>query len=85
MPGHFFDGGGYMMGMHGMGWLVLLLLLVLFAGFIFFGRDRSADREDDRRETPHEMLRRRLASGDITVADYEERKALLERDGGRST
>lgn len=81
MPGLFYD-GGYMMGMHGLGWLVLAVLL---AGVFLFGRGRYTDREDDRRETPHEMLRRRLASGDITVAEYEERKALLDRDGARST
>lgn len=80
MPGLFYD-GGYMMGMHGLGWLVLLVLL---AGVFLFGRSRYADRDDDRRETPHEMLRRRLASGEITVAEYEERKTLLDRDGGRS-
>lgn len=80
MPGLFYD-GGYMMGMHGLGWLVLLVLL---AGVFLFGRSRYADRDDDRRETPPEALRRRLASGEITVAEYEERKALLDRDGGRS-
>lgn len=80
MPGLFYD-GGYMMGMHGLGWLVLLVLL---AGVFLFGRGRYADREDDRRETPHEVLRRRLASGEITVAEYEERKAVLDRDSGRS-
>jgi putative membrane protein len=80
MPG-LFDGGGYMMGMHGLGWLVLLVLL---AGVFLFSRGRYADREDDRRETPHEVLHRRLASGEITVAEYEERKALLDRDSGRS-
>jgi uncharacterized membrane protein len=39
------------------------------------------DRRDDRpRETPHEVLRRRLASGEIAPMEYEERKALLDRD-----
>ncbi|MDI1237589.1 MAG: SHOCT domain-containing protein [Polaromonas sp.] len=83
MPGMFYD-GGYMTGMHGLGWLVLLVLLVLLAGIFLFGRGRYPDRGDDRRETPLEALRRRLANGDITVAEYEERKALLDRDGGRS-
>lgn len=80
MPG-LLDGGGYMVGMHGLGWLVLLVLL---AGFFLFGRSRYTDREDDRRETPHEVLRRRLASGEISVAEYKERKTLLDRDSGRS-
>ncbi|WP_240523522.1 SHOCT domain-containing protein [Polaromonas sp. AER18D-145] len=76
-----FDGSGYMMGMHGLGWLVLLVLL---AGVFLFSQGRYIDRGGDRRETPHEVLRRRLASGEITVAEYEERKALLDRDSGRS-
>ncbi len=80
MPGLFHD-GSYMMGMHGLGWLVLLLVL---AGVFLFSRGRYADRSGDRRETPHELLRRRLANGEITAAEYEERKALLDRDSGRS-
>lgn len=80
MPG-LFDGGGYMMGMHGLGWLVLLVLL---AGLFLFGLSSFTNREDDRREAPHEVLRRRLASGEITVTEYEERKAVLDRDSGRS-
>ncbi|WP_231943489.1 SHOCT domain-containing protein [Hydrogenophaga crassostreae] len=32
------------------------------------------------RETPHEILRRRLANGEISTAQYEERKTLLDRD-----
>lgn len=79
MPGLFAD-GGYRVGMHGLGWLVWLVFL---AGFLLLGRGRSGSRGDDPRETPHEMLRRRLANGDITAAGYEERMALLDRDGGR--
>lgn len=81
MHGWFYD-GGYMMGMHGLWWL---LLLVFLAGIFLFGRGRSTDRGDTRREAPHEVLRRRLANGDITGAEYDERKALLDRDGGGST
>ncbi|MBP6502634.1 MAG: SHOCT domain-containing protein [Rhodoferax sp.] len=29
---------------------------------------------------PHEVLQRRLASGEITTQDYEERKRVLDRD-----
>ncbi|MDO8374340.1 MAG: SHOCT domain-containing protein [Polaromonas sp.] len=79
-----FDGSGYMMGMHGLGWLGLLVLLVLLVGVFLSGQGRYMDRGGDRRETPHEVLRRRLARGDITVAEYEERKALLDRDSSRS-
>ena len=40
-------------------------------------------RGDHPRETPHEVLRRRLANGEITPQEYEGRKALLDRDAGR--
>ena len=34
------------------------------------------------RDTPRELMHRWLACGDITPADYEERKSLLDRDSG---
>ena len=37
------------------------------------------------RESAHELLQRRLASGDITAEEYEKRKALLERDAPSKT
>jgi putative membrane protein len=73
-------GGSYMMGgMHGMWWLFWLALVgvLLFTGW---GRSRSHKRHAN--HTPHEMLHRRLASGEITPAEYEECKALLDRDAG---
>lgn len=70
----FFD-AGYMAGMHGIWWVFWLLVI---AAVVFYGWGR---RRDDRpRETPHEVLRRHLASGDIAPQEYEERKALLDRD-----
>ena len=32
------------------------------------------------RDTPHSILQRRLASGDISEQDYERRKTILDRD-----
>ena len=76
MSGMFYD-GGYMVGMHGLWWL---FWLVLIAVFLLSGWGRSEPRGDRPRETAHELLRKRLASGEITTTDYEERKALLDRD-----
>jgi putative membrane protein len=74
----FYD-GGYMIGMHGIWWVFWLLVIGVVA-FYAWGRP---DRRDDRpRETPHEVLCRRLASGEIAPKEYEERKALLDRDTG---
>jgi putative membrane protein len=74
-----YDGGYMMGGMHGLWWLFWLILLGVF---VFGDWGRTGDRRNRLRGTPHELLHRRLASGDITPAEYEERKSLLDRDAG---
>jgi putative membrane protein len=78
-----YDGGYMMGGVHGLWWLFWLVLLgvLVFGGW---GRTRGwrNDSPDTQRNTPHELLHRRLASGEITPAEYEERKSLLDRDVG---
>ena len=79
-----YDDGYYMIGgMHGLWWLFWVALLGVLAfsswGRAGDGRNRSGQTLPD---TPHELLHRRLASGDITPAEYEERNALLVRDAG---
>jgi putative membrane protein len=72
-----FHDGYTMVGMHA-GWWLLWAVLIGVALFAAWGR---AGRQGSRpRETPHEVLRRRLAAGEITPPQYEERKALLDRD-----
>ena len=77
----FFD-GGYMGGMHGYWWLFWMLVV---AATLFYGWERPGRRGNRPGATPqvkpHEVLRRRLASGEITPQQYEEHKALLDRDG----
>lgn len=76
-----FNGNGYMVGMHG-GWWIFLMLVIGIALFYAWQRqDPSGKGPDDKpRETAHEVLRRRLAGGDITPQQYVEHKALLDRD-----
>ena len=78
-----YDNGYMMGGMHGLWWLfwVLLLGVLVFSGWgrAEGWRNRSGETP---RDTPHELLHRRLAGGDITPAEYEERKSLLDRDAG---
>ena len=76
-----YDGGYMMGGMHGLWWL---FWLVLIGVFVFGVWGRPGVRRNRSRETPRELLHRRLAGGDITPAEYEERKALLDRDNSRS-
>lgn len=75
----FYDGGAFMGGLHALWWIFWLVLIgaLVFLAFRRAGRYDGVDRE-----TPHEVLRRRLASGEITSKEYEERKALLDRDAG---
>ncbi|WP_240538512.1 SHOCT domain-containing protein [Rhodoferax sp. PAMC 29310] len=75
----FYDNGFFMGGMHGIWWI---FWLVLIGVIVFYGWGRSSERRRGSRETPHEVLRRRLASGEITTEQYEQRKSLLDRDGG---
>ena len=73
----FQDYGYYMVGMHAFWWIfwIILILVILFGGW-----GRSERRHDRGRETPHEVLRRRLANGEIKPEEYEQRKALLDHD-----
>jgi putative membrane protein len=76
----FYDGGFFMGGMHALWWLFWVVLIGLL---IYYAWAKPRQQGGGANETPHELLRRRLASGDITTAEYEERKALLDRDAGR--
>ena len=72
-----FHDGVYSVGMHGMWWVLSLIVVV---AFLFLGRGRIGPWRDRHSEAPHDLLRRRLASGDLTPAEYEKRKVLLDRD-----
>ena len=78
----YFNDGYFMGGMHGFGWIFWVALMGVLVFFIWV---RPGQRPRGPRETPHQVLRRRLASGEITSEQYEERKALLDRDTGGQT
>lgn len=75
----FYD-GWFAFGMHAFWWIFWLVILAL-AVWVFAG---GWGGRPDGRETPLETLRRRYASGEISTQEYEERKAVLERDAGKS-
>lgn len=76
---HMFNNGGYAMGgMHCFWWIFLILLIGVL---VFYRWGRPSSQSPSLRETPHELLRRRLADGQLTSDEYETRKALLDRDG----
>jgi putative membrane protein len=74
-----YEGGYFMGGMHWIWWIFWLALIVVV---VFYGWGRPSGRRRGTRETPHEVLNRRLANGEISADEYEQRKLLLDRDAG---
>lgn len=70
---------GDMMGMHALWWIFWIVVVI---ALLFWGRSDFPTRRDRPRETPQEVLRRRLANGEISTEEYEQRKAVLDRDTG---
>lgn len=67
----------YMVGMHAFWWLFWIAVVI---ALVFWGRGGSSARRDRPREIPHDVLRRRLANGEISTEEYEKRKVILDRD-----
>ncbi|MFT5933920.1 MAG: putative membrane protein [Hydrogenophaga sp.] len=78
---YMFDDGGYMMGgVHGLWWILLLVVQISFVVICVWGQ--PGVRRQDSRDTPLDVLKRRLASGELLPEEYEKRKALLDGGGG---
>ena len=56
-------------------WWVIWIIIIIWAFAWWMPTNRRVVRA-----TPLEVLQHRLARGEITVEDYEARKAVLERD-----
>ncbi|MDQ2735662.1 MAG: SHOCT domain-containing protein [Pseudomonadota bacterium] len=78
----FHDGGFYMGGMHGLWWI---FWVVLIGVLVFYAWGRPGEQRHRPRETLQEVLQRRLANGEITPDEYENRQALLDRDARAKT
>lgn len=70
-----FQDYGYLGGMHG-GWWMLLVFLGIVA--IIWSNGNSSGRGNKRRETPLERLQHRLASGEIKIEEFNAIKGTLE-------
>jgi putative membrane protein len=77
----FFDHGYFMGGMHVIWWVFWLIVAVAIIAIWSPGRGR---RSSDADAAPLDILQRRLARGEITPEAYEQAKALLDRDAGKS-
>ena len=71
------DGSYAMGGMHGLWWLFWMGLIGVL---VFYGWGSPSTKRRPPRESPHDLLQRSLASGQISPEQYEQRKALLDRD-----
>lgn len=63
-------------------WIVMMLGMILFWGLVIFGivwlfREFGSSRRGGRADDPRAILDRRLAAGEITVREYEQRRKLL--------
>ena len=65
----------YFWGMHPIWWFIWFIFL-----FWIFILPYDIPGERRRRESPLDILKKRLASGQITKEEYEENKRILEND-----
>lgn len=71
-------------GMWGFPWMMIFVILIAVFCIFFVLRGRrsggywSGDRDDERRETPMEILKRRYAKGEITCEDFGRMKRDIE-------
>jgi putative membrane protein len=70
-------------------WVVMVLVMLLFWGLVIAGivwaiRAASGPRPADGSKTAREVLDERLAAGDISVEEYEQRRDLLAGRRGSS-
>lgn len=86
--------------MHGVGWgwwLIMSVGMVAFWGLVIFGvvalargglgQSQEERRAEPPRESALDVLDRRVASGDLSIEEYEERRAAVqgeERTGAAS-
>jgi uncharacterized membrane protein len=78
--------------MHGAGtgwWIVMSFGMVAFWAFVIWAVWRLATRGSDAgspsREPPVQILKRRLASGEISRSEYEELRRTLDDGGSRAS
>jgi putative membrane protein len=67
-------------------WIVMMLGMLVFwalviVGIVWVVRELGGGRSERDRESPVDVLQRRLAEGDISVEEYERRRQALQASG----
>lgn len=70
-------------GMYWLWWIFWLAIVAVIFGFAWPVPRRTLRQYRD--QAPLARLQRRYAEGEITTQEYEERRAILERDRDRET
>jgi putative membrane protein len=71
---HFYE-GQHFGGMHLVWWIIWVILI-----FWIFATPYRIPGQRSRKDTPLDILQKRFAAGQITEENYQEHKALLEKD-----
>ena len=72
---HFYEGYHYG-GMHLIWWIICVILIIWI-----FGTPYQIPGEKRKPNSPLDILQKRFAGGSITEEEYDERKAILMKDG----
>ena len=70
---HYYN--NYYGGMHFFWWVIWILFLIWI-----FATPWDIPGQRTKKETPLEILKRRLANGEITKQEFEERRGILNKD-----
>ena len=63
-------------------WIVMMVFMLIFWGLVILGvawlvREVTGRQRETEREEPLDILQRRLAAGELSVEEYERRRAVL--------
>ena len=73
------DGSGWWMALMMLLWVVLIVVVTVLTVRALARRNTSG-----KREAPLEILDRQLAKGKISVTEYHERRAILDKSAGEN-
>lgn len=74
------DGGWHFWGMHMFWWIFWVIVTLVFFNYLVNAARSQRTFQQEARETPLDILKRRYAAGEIDTEEYNLRKRELVRD-----